>query len=1139
MSMSIERTKARLAIKIFSISAFLVLVLWGITPFLIPKSLIEDLASDAFGGKVFIEEMSLRPFGHQTIQNMQIEADLLYGSIEFLETDAGLWWILLFPSKTNILVQKPKMVFSDPKNQRSDEWEIELFSTPFLDIRHGSIQFNNTMVEPIQGSFQLQERAIFSSIELQFTTEGQTGSVKSSIDCHFKEDFFDEDEDFIKKTSMVDGHVEILLSTLPLTWSPLFTSLFGDQINGLIRLDFEDSLVANLHLNSPLLMMDMRFNKDVESLEFTHPSSFNYVVSNSLPTYFKQNFSIVSPASISGQFQNSKKWSIELKKGLKILAPVGKTLEIQSLNLDQQDETTTFMAKLIQPEGKGFISLNSKKGDIRFEGKNISTLWGTLNEHTKRLVEAGPLLQARGGFEEDILNFQVSGENLQVSNTSLKIGEDQILLLDPVTIDSFLGDYKIDTFVYKDEDIGLSLKGGGSKLRIDEGSIKAQLALNELIVEKKLGSKFSGSFNLLYTDLITPFKDQLSPNGSLMGSFGGDLKKLKIMNLELVSEKLNGVTSFEIEENFEEIESISTTKIRLFTKQGPILQGDIPSYKWKKGGSFEYVADLKLEKAQIENQPVLIEGGNVYLEGKKKKDQFNLKFSSNGSFISEESISGKFETKGSIELQNNELFSVSVHFDGKNLPLNALYPDLTLVVGPYLDAKIDVKGNERPKGAVVLENNFIRADLKGTISKEGFTLFESGDSSKIQYSLAPLKSFPFVENLGLKLDKTGNIFVECHSLFYPFDRETKKIEFVGTVEGKEISFSNETNSSKGKMRSFVAKVDKRALGPLHVHVDVSSSFEGPKKGFDVLGDSNFTLLWDPSVKDSFSVFTKFQNFPTLDLYNLGNSLNGTIFLDVSRGLGRAGIHLESTNIQIDGDGKVQSSNLYLTNAFTAKFKSLKVGRKEIKNLSSLQFSIPQKGAIIPLFPLDLEKILIPKIHVLPFMVSTKVEGNTRSVFSALNVGVKGNIPIYCVPICSENSRLSPEQRPACLSIVNGVCYLTRLDLLLDQKVWLILWGSTNVSTLDTTLYLGISGPTLYRTLGIANLSTNFVLPIKFSGSLENFKISKQDIVTAIAFLTAKIYAQQIAPDKGELNLDFLVDQQGVPPLSCPPSWLNR
>ena len=195
MTMSIERTKARLAIKIFSIFLFLVLLLWSLIPFLIPKNLIETLASDAIGGKVFIEEMSLRPFGHQTIQNLEIESDLLYGSIEFLETDAGFWWLLLFPSKTNMLVEKPKMIFSTAENLGSDEWDMELFSTPLLDIQHGSIQFDKTLVEPIQGSFQLQKRAVFSSIELQITTEGQTGGLKSSIDCRFKKDLFDEDGD--------------------------------------------------------------------------------------------------------------------------------------------------------------------------------------------------------------------------------------------------------------------------------------------------------------------------------------------------------------------------------------------------------------------------------------------------------------------------------------------------------------------------------------------------------------------------------------------------------------------------------------------------------------------------------------------------------------------------------------------------------------------------------------------------------------------------------------------------------------------------------------------------------------------------------------------------------------------------------
>jgi hypothetical protein len=97
----------------------------------------------------------------------------------------------------------------------------------------------------------------------------------------------------------------------------------------------------------------------------------------------------------------------------------------------------------------------------------------------------------------------------------------------------------------------------------------------------------------------------------------------------------------------------------------------------------------------------------------------------------------------------------------------------------------------------------------------------------------------------------------------------------------------------------------------------------------------------------------------------------------------------------------------------------------------------------------------------------------------------------------------------------------------------------DLKTNQTTIYIGLTGQTLRQTLGIEQLSPSFVLPIRTFGNLDNIKIQKQDIVTAIAFLTAKIYSQRLAPKGNEINLDFLVDQRSVPPMTCPPSWAEN
>lgn len=1140
--MGVKNSKLRKTIKVFIICAFFILAFLGITPFLVPKIYVEYLISQSVGGKVYIEDISLRPFGGQTLKNIQIESHHFQISIDCIETKSSFWWALLFPLKTLVLVEKPQVTFfSTSLGKQSEDSDIDLdwVHTPLLEIQQGSFRFEETLADSIQGLFQLKKGSIFSSIHLQILKNNKTGILKSSVDCNFKQNLFKNLDHFLENIKKVDGHIEFFFDSFPLNWSALLSSYLGNQIDGLFKLDFKDSFIGIFDLSSPFLKIDMRFNKDLESLEFTRPSSFQYLLTNSLPAYYAQNFSIAGSASILGNFKTTDDWSIQLSNSLKILSPVGKNLTIQSMTCDHKNKDTSFVAKLAQPGTKGSITLNSKKGDLEFECKNISTLWGTLNKHTERLVQAGPLLQAKGGLRGNILDFEISADRLNIPSTSLKIAKDEVSLLKPTRIDSFLGNYQIDHFLYRDEDIALSVKGGGSDFKWEDEFYKVQVKLQELILEKKWGSKLSGSFHLFYSDLSTPLKDELSDRGELRGLIDGSVKKWEIKNLEIVSEKLKGVTSFEIEDSFEEIASISKSEIEFRSKQGFVFKGVIPSYKWEKKESFECSADLKLEKSILEKHPIEIEGGNVFFELKRKKDRLDFLFSLNGSFQSEEKIPGNLSAKGGIKLDSKDLISSSIDLDGKNLPVNLLFPAFSPILGSYMDAQMDIKGKKNLKGFVKFKNQFVKADLCGTVTKEGFSLSDSKDYSKIEYSLAALKTQPMLESIGLHLERSGSIHVVCQSLFYPFDQDNRKMEFVGSIEGQQILFSNTGTNTSGEIESFKAQVDKRSLGPLHMNLDAKSGYAASIHNHNEPRDSNFTLRWDPSSKDSLSAHAKFQNFPMADLYNLGVLLNGTAFIDVNQGFGRASIHLKSNNLIMDGDGKVQNSKLYLSNLFSLKFKNLKIGKNQIKDIGPIEISVPQKGAIIPLFPLDLKKILIPKIHLLPFMVSTKVEGNTQAVLGALNVGIKGYIPIYCVPICSENNRLSFEKRPASLSIVDGVCYLTRLDLLLDQKIWLILWGSTNIESKDSTLILGIPGSTLYQTLGIANLSENFVLPIKFSQSLKNFRISKQDIITAIAFLTAKIYAQRIAPEKGELNLDFLVDQQGVPPLICPPSWLNR
>jgi hypothetical protein len=265
-------------------------------------------------------------------------------------------------------------------------------------------------------------------------------------------------------------------------------------------------------------------------------------------------------------------------------------------------------------------------------------------------------------------------------------------------------------------------------------------------------------------------------------------------------------------------------------------------------------------------------------------------------------------------------------------------------------------------------------------------------------------------------------------------------------------------------------------------------------------------------------------------------LNGTAFIDATQGLGKAALHLESQTFQIDADANIEKNILFLSAPVKGRIRNIQSENVSLQKGNWVPFYIPSKDVRVPLFPLKIENIQLPRVVVAPFVVSTKVEGNTKSVLSALNLGYQGSVLVYCVPVCGENQKIGMEQRPASLSVVQGVLYVPRIDLLVGNKVWIVMWGSMDLKTNQTTIYIGLTGQTLRQALGIEQLSPSFVLPIRTSGNLDSIKIQKQDIVTAIAFLTAKIYSQRLAPKGNEINLDFLVDQRSVPPMTCPPSW---
>lgn len=1110
-----------------------------VLPYITPKTLLEKVASHLFKGSVNMQEASLAPFGKMRFSQIQLNTKKVRGNIDEIEIHAGLYWTLLFLDTTNISLKKPDLTIENSSSSKAgiekpDSFDQFLFK---LNIQNGIFRYNGANFSEVDGYLHTGKNFLSSKLKATASYGEMEGNFFIDTELAVDEDL--DEIFFLKKNPLFSlrGSLDFNSKSLPLAWFPLLNDLLGSTLNSQIKLKFDPSFVGSLSLDSPFFYLDGAVHFNQETLSFSRPCTWNYVFNNRVVERLNLLCKLEDNASIGGTIHSLDEWSVQLKNPLKFRTAQQTKLSIQTFHFHRKWKNLTLESQLIQPK-KGYLSLKTLKDTYKFQINDLSTSWGELWKNGEIFKQLGPSLSLKGDLKERILTLLMSAENFSLPATKIQLTDTGFSLMEPTNITSNLGNYAIKKLIRENKDYAFLIKGENAQFPLELQDYQFDLTIKEVELEKSLKSTLEGNFSCEFNKLKGPYSDYFFNEGSIMGEIRGGFEKFTVENVQLKVPEGHLETAFSVEDTFKKIHSIQSSPFDLRISQGLAFAGVIPSYSWKEHQENALSIHLNFLKSSLDFFNVEIKGGKALLNYQQEKGIKTLEYKTEIHFSNQQKVLGFFNSEGSFTTKKGELKSIDIEMDAKNFPVQLFGEQAADLFGSSIQIQAKAKGNALAQGELRLENPLLRAELFGTYSKEGFTLSKNLKKSTVSCSLSSLENHPFIKEHKIKITGGGQIKIDCQSLFFPFDADKKELELVAQLEAKNIGLSNERTGANGYFHDTYLSIDKRSFGPFTTQLDTTTS-QSQIQATSTKGASSLRCIYDPLQPNSLNFFVKFEKFPSLDFAYLGSKLDGTAFIDVRQGNGKSALHLEAETFQIDLDAKVEKSVCTLTTPVKGRLKNLAIGNAVLQKTSWVPFTIPVRDVRIPLFPLAPQEIQVPKIVFSPFVVETKVEGNTKSVLSSLNVGYKGNVLIYCVPICGENQKLSLDQRPASASILNGTLYLPRIDLLVANKIWLVLWGSTDLKSGATTLILGISGLTLAQTLGIEQLSPTFVLPIRYSGKLQTIQLQKQDIVAAIAFLTAKIYSQRLASKGNEINLDFLVDQREVPPLLCPPSWLQK
>ena len=154
----------------------------------------------------------------------------------------------------------------------------------------------------------------------------------------------------------------------------------------------------------------------------------------------------------------------------------------------------------------------------------------------------------------------------------------------------------------------------------------------------------------------------------------------------------------------------------------------------------------------------------------------------------------------------------------------------------------------------------------------------------------------------------------------------------------------------------------------------------------------------------------------------------------------------------------------------------------------LKLTIPHQGVVLPIQPLSISSMSIPKASLELGKVYFSPKSQLAKVLS-----------IFLTP----REKFQVWMAPAFFSLSNGTVQLERVDLLINQHYPVATWGNVELTKSKVNMVIGLSGAALIKAFNLTNIPRNYMLQIPFKGPLNNPSIDKAKATARISSLVAQ------------------------------------
>jgi hypothetical protein len=167
-------------------------------------------------------------------------------------------------------------------------------------------------------------------------------------------------------------------------------------------------------------------------------------------------------------------------------------------------------------------------------------------------------------------------------------------------------------------------------------------------------------------------------------------------------------------------------------------------------------------------------------------------------------------------------------------------------------------------------------------------------------------------------------------------------------------------------------------------------------------------------------------------------------------------------------------------------------KSAVRGEKPVRITVRPQGFAMPLRDLNMKTLQAPKMTIDLGKITFSNKGQVADVMELLNRD-KG-------PVAQEHTIWFT---PLYIGTENGVVSIERLDMLLDDRFPIAMWGQVNFYRERIDLKIGLTAETLRQSLGIGGLAQDYMLVLPLKGPLDDPEIDKTKAAARISALIAQ------------------------------------